>query len=478
LEFATATQNDALKHLPKFAHIQPRHLEKAASIVKLNFQRDLAQLELDLATGQKTYSLSALLLKMDQLQSPITHLQEIATLYTTLAANPDTIEMWRDVTAAGKASKSENDVKRLLSTMAGQSSPLYRSSILHKELHRAAAAASSSREIPNDIAVAFSKQGMHMEIDENETDAIQEASPQQQLRDIHAELQTIHQRLSKVTSYEHASKAVRLQCVSDMYHSLGLAKMQASLLGYSSVKELASKQHNHMMPLSAEEWSALQSDIAKTLQPYLPQHTRLNLDGAGAFLTNDKHTFNALPTKVGEAHLQVLKAKYECKQCLRLHGIMQGLMDFCDAIFGIAVTEDAVCQQEGWNKNVRLLHLYKKNEDEENNDSPGTFLGTIYLDPFADAYWRTEDAEELVMTRLFSQNIHQTVAPVVIMALKIRHSWDDAPVPVSWEDTRDLLYNFGKAMQLILEQNTRRENIIHGKAPIDTSEFLGHVSIQ
>jgi Zn-dependent oligopeptidase len=111
-------------------------------------------------------------------------------------------------------------------------------------------------------------------------------------------------------------------------------------------------------------------------------------------------------------------------------------------------------------------------EAEEN-----TLLGTIYFDPFADAYWRTAKAEELNITRLLSKHVHQTVVPVVVMALKIRPTWDDAPAPVSWDDTRDLLFHFGKALQMILVQASKRNDARGQKAPIDLSDFLGHVSL-
>ena len=101
------------------------------------------------------------------------------------------------------------------------------------------------------------------------------------------------------------------------------------------------------------------------------------------------------------------------------------------------------------------------------------YLGTIYWDPYCDSYWRSENAKELVMTRLFSQNVHQTAAPVVIMALKIRPTWDDTPTPMTWNDTRDLLYQFGKALQLTLNQAALRDDITLEKAPIGHGRVLG-----
>lgn len=449
-----APSSSPLSHLPKFSAVLPYHLEKAAKQVLQNFQVELAELEVKL-TGTPTIegeesilSSSWLLSEMERIHAPIAQLREVSTLYITLAANPDQIDAWKDAVAT-------SSVKQVLA-MHGHSSPLYQSSILYQALLRTLNDSSSPLLVP------FRKQGTHLT--DNTTERKQQS-------DIHRELRAVQERLQAIPNYNQSSKAVRLKCVSDMYTCLGLTRMQAQTIGCASVQELSQRQHGHMHTDNAAQWKALCEEITQFLQPFLPRSTKLNLEGAGAFLDDSNRPGNAAAS-TSEELMAVLKAKYEFKKCMRLQGVLQGIVDFCDSILGIEVVEDAVAKQEGWNKNVRLLHLYEKKDDDEDN----FYLGSIYLDPFADAYWRTDEAKELVMTKLFSRNLQQTAAPVAIMALKIRPTWDDEPAPMGWDDTSDLLFHFGKALQMILIQVSERRNIGIPKAPIDTSEFLGHVS--
>jgi Zn-dependent oligopeptidase len=104
-------------------------------------------------------------------------------------------------------------------------------------------------------------------------------------------------------------------------------------------------------------------------------------------------------------------------------------------------------------------------------------LGTIYLDLFRDPYWRSQEASDIVMTRLFSKRQSQTEVPVGVVALSIEPSWDDAPNPITWKDFQDLLYQFGMALQLILTKNSSLNN----QTPFfvqaaDCTEFLATVS--
>jgi Zn-dependent oligopeptidase len=181
-----------------------------------------------------------------------------------------------------------------------------------------------------------------------------------------------------------------------------------------------------------------------------------------------------------EEQKQLWTAKQNYTKCIRLHGILQALKDFTDAILGVRL-EIEPSTDKGWNKNVQLIHVYKKKDDgreatDDDNDDGDLFLGTIYMDPFADAYWRTDDAKELVTTRLFSRSSYQTPAPIAMMSLRIKPTWDDEPNPMTLDDTRDVLYQFGKALQLILQQQQLLGRITVEKPPIDTSELLAHVS--
>jgi len=85
-----------------------------------------------------------------------------------------------------------------------------------------------------------------------------------------------------------------------------------------------------------------------------------------------------------------------------------------------------------------------------------------------------------VISRLFNsqQVTGQTISPVAIMALKITPIWDGTGM-MTWNDTRDLLYQFGKSVQLILTQSSKKNRFCSGTmleppVPIDLSEFLAH----
>jgi hypothetical protein len=471
LDFPKVTGNSQpslvspLYQLPKFSAVLPYHLETAAKHVLQTFKVELAELERKLVTSEEEPSLSFsfLLMEMDRLQSPITQIREVCILYTTLAANPDQIQAWKDAVASPSV--------KMIMAMTGDSSPLYQSHIVYQGLVTAHHKIQGHDPISSSsFFMPFHKQGMHLV---NRTSSTPNDKAPEQFQQIHGDLQVILERLHSVISYDQASKAVRLQCVSDMYQCLGLTRMQADILGFTSVREMSQRQYHHMMmPTRKSDWNELCKELSLFLQPFVPNRTKLNLEDAGAFLDGPNNSDNVV-TKTPDQQMSVLKAKYLFKQCMRLQGVLQGLIDFCDAILGLRVVEDTLSQKEGWNKNVRLLHVYENDDDVNVNTAKenSNYLGAIYFDPYADAYWRTAKAEELVMTRLYGHN-----PPVVVMALKIRPTWDGAPAPVGWDDTRDLLFHFGMALQMILGQASKRSNIALPQAPIDTTEMLGHVS--
>ena len=136
------------------------------------------------------------------------------------------------------------------------------------------------------------------------------------------------------------------------------------------------------LPLVAkpeEVLSDIAPEVASMLQPYLPK-AKLSLDqDVGAFLgTSDDQGMT-------EDERRAAKAKWQVQKVLHLHGVLQGVADFFDAMFAIRVEYET---DAGWNPNVRLLHLFDNETDEA--------LGTIYLDPYQDNYWRSDHAKEIV----------------------------------------------------------------------------------
>lgn len=252
-------------------------------------------------------------------------------------------------------------------------------------------------------------------------------------------------------------KNQRLQLVSDLYNWVGYSKFQADKLGYSDVSELA-RDSSPYVSTPEEILSDIVPEVASMLRPYLPTAKASLNANVGAFLKSDGDQ----ATPASEDELQAAKAKWQVQKYLHLHGVLQGVADFFDAMFAIRVEYEA---NAGWNPNVRLLHLFDNETDEA--------LGSIYLDPFQDSYWRSEQAKELVSSRPLVRRKNQSQLPLAIVSLNIKPTWDDAPTPMSWDDTRDLLYEMGSALQLVLTQS---KCAVGEEPPRDVSEFLGTVS--
>jgi hypothetical protein len=416
------------QQLPQFARMLPYHLESAAFEVKRQYQVDVAELEVSLTGVQaKQVVQDGLLQQLDEIEAPVAQIMEVGRLYSELASSPDQSLPWQ--TAYQKT-------KQIVSEL-----PWRESKIIYEHLYLPV----TTTPAPASLKLDYRKQGAH----------VSDPDVRAECQGWNDELQRIRQRVQRLPPFAEQVRAQRLQLVSDLYNLIGLSQLQAKQLGHPTVSSMHQCQHL----ATPQEILGLASKVATFLRPHLPSAEATLDANAGAFLggSSDK---NKGPS---ERQVELWKAKHQAKQLLRLNGVLQGMADFWDAMFGIRVEYEA---DAGWNPNVRLLHLYDTDSD--------VHLGSIYLDPFRDPYYRTETANELVLTRLFSQAKSQTQVPVAVVALRISPTWDDVPTPLTWEDSRELLYQLGKALQSILSQSKAPPGT---EPPKDVSEFMATVSI-
>jgi Zn-dependent oligopeptidase len=420
------------------------HLENAVQTSKIQYSVELAETEVALtaAVGEdkSLKTIHDLLYKLDQIEAPICQITEVGRLFTELASSPDQHPQWQE--AYEKARSFRNSLQ-----------PYTQSKIIYRALMKMATE-STREDFPLQLRLAFEKEGISL--------ADEDDDKKQQLEEIQKELKALEQELEKVTRSRETSKAARLQTVKCMYNIIGLSHLQAQQLNYPTVSSMAMAAHHNMA--TSEEVLEMQDRVSQFLKPHLPEVKVTLDDDTGAFLPSGKAKG---PT---ESEKELWMAKQSVKKLLNLDGVLQGLTDFCDSIFGIRLVEETQDSSVlGWNKNVRVFHLYDEDSDSQ--------LGTIYFDPFRDPYFRSQEASGVVMSRLFSIRQSQTGVPVAIIGLSIDPTWDDAPTPLSWKDFQDLLYEFGKAMQLILTQKSKMDN----QTPFfvqsaDVSEFLATVS--
>lgn len=440
--------------LPQFSHMLPYHLENAVSEVMRQYKVDLAELEVAI-TNHIVVEPTDVVDRIDRLEASVVQLLQVGQLFTDLASPPDQVEEWQ-----ASHAKSQH----MLHTLSWR-----RSKLLYQALLK------NDNNVTRPLRLAFEKQGAHLLIENDpEHDKQEELAG---LQSLDQELQSLKERLAKQQrrgTFNEAPKQTRLQMVSDMYNLVGLSQVQSQQLGFPNVMSMEAT-YNHHMATIPDELFKIHHQVTEFLKPHLPK-PKLTLDEeAGAFLGTRSNREG--PT---EDKKELWRAKQSVKNLLYLHGVLDGISEFCEAMFGIRMEVVKDGSNGGWNKNVQLIHLYetttKSDDDHNEKDSDGgkqqKLLGTVYLEPFRDPYWRSESAQELVTTRLFSQRRFQTAVPVAIVALAVAPAWDDVPTPLTWEDTRDLLFQFGKAIQLILA-NQPQSTV---SAPVDVSEFMATVS--
>jgi Zn-dependent oligopeptidase len=436
LQLQSPTTTSTSKLLPPFATMLPYHLNGAAEQVARQYHVDLAELEVKI-TGANGVSPSSfdVLEELDRMEAPILQVLEVGTLFAQLASQPDVMDEWNQSLLMAHAKVT------LL--------PQKESKIIYHALLKL----SPDTTIANMpcLLKAFQKAGVHL-TNQEEREA---------LREIHHQLVFLSDRLLQLKNADYlaCSKAMRLQAVSDMYNVIGLSHQQATLLGFPHVSALE-MEDSHMANLA--DIDTMHEQVTTLLQTRISKKVKLDAQvSAGAFLPQQPQG----PTDEQKA---LWEGRRSVKKLLLLNGVIQGIMDLAGGLLGIKVEEDTTDTESRWHKDVRLFHIY---DDDDNDSSPHPkYLGSFYMDPY-----QRQDKAPQNKTRLFTRRTHQTAKPVAIMALNITPpSWDDNPSPLSWEETRSVLYEFGKALQLILTQTTVQK----GKAtiPVDVSEFLAYVS--
>jgi Zn-dependent oligopeptidase len=438
----SATTATKLAKLPQFSHMLPYHLEAAAKEVARQYSVDLAELEDSISSSSSSLSLPVILTALERIEAPLLQIHEVGNLFSQLAVSDELVQ-WQTSFEKAKSFLQESKQK--------ESKIIYQA--IEKQSSAAAAAATAAgRPVPPallSILKDFRNRGVHLEDEEEHN----------QLQEIKSQLAEKSDRLINIPDFLDAKKAVRLQAVSDMYNVIGFSQQQAKLLGYEHVS--AMKMDSNMATL--DQVHAMNDEVAAFCAPHLVREEKLN---AGIMSGGLLPAQNRVPT---EEEKSLWEAHGSVKKLLTLDGVLKGLCDFSDAMLGIQVQEE-LGSVHGFHKDVRLFHLYDKDATTATEDDSPIYLGSFYMD----AYKRHEKNDSS-FTRLFTKRRNQTIAPLAIMALSIPPPvWDDNPTPLSWKDARALVYQFGKALQIILSQANAGKD--QATIPPDVSEFMAYVS--
>ncbi|CAJ1960041.1 unnamed protein product [Cylindrotheca closterium] len=426
---------------PEFRRMLPYHLENAIQSTRTQYSVDLAELEVAITAGvdkeTQWKTTLDLLNRIDEIEAPLYQIKEVGQLFSELAALPDQQKQWQEA-------------HRKTRSIRGALRPFTGSKIIYQTLTEMAGS-STDAHFPIYLRLAFERNGLCA--DEGHPDK------RQQLVEIDEKLKSLNRQLQSVVERSGANKSDRLSIVKYMYNIIGLTHLQAQHLGYSTVSSMMMHERNAMSS-SVEEVLNQNESLANILRPYVPKASVTLDEEAGAFLPSSK------PKAPTDSEKELWIAKQSFKKLVYLDGTIQAIVDFCDSILGINIVENKDASSLGWNQNVRIFDVANKTD--------GSSIGTIFFDPYNDKYWRSSEASETTMSRLFSIRPNQTRFPVAVIGLSIEPTWDDVPTPLSWKDFQDVLFHFGNALQMLLSQKAKIDNKTpYYLQPSDVSHFLG-----
>jgi Zn-dependent oligopeptidase len=520
--------------LPRFSNMLPYHLEPAALEVTRQYNVELAKLEVSLTKSisslsepeaRTVQSAASILEALDRIEAPIHQVLQIGWLMSRLSDEWEDSKAWQLAYAKVQM--------HFLDQMEFKDS-----NIVYKALLRASTANTMSRPsqslLPSRLLQSFRKRGSHLvrpaleddQDDEDENDArgddIDEstsfsttaastttASPTPtQLQEIQQQISLLRHRILSTSAafsmnFMIMPRSVQLSIVSDLYNTIGLTQQQAKLLGYTNACAMELDNLSHS--LTASEIRQFHQDVYDLVQPTMAPHVaQLDEDiFEGAFLGTKNPALQKQQQQPNGGSSNQDKALWQARQSVKrlltLDGVLRGLFDLTQALLGITIVEEndsSFTRSHAWERDVRLFHVYDTasvpptpNTDTGVTTTAATpdpsslvLLGSFYMDSYQRA-----NKSMTPDTWLFTQRSHQTMAPVAIVSLFLERPWDDDPTPLTWDMTRAVLYNYGKALQLILSHTTATTSTSQGGAPkragtrmtrppMDVSEFLAHVS--
>ena len=216
-----------------------------------------------------------------------------------------------------------------------------------------------------------------------------------------------------------------------LYTLSAVKQKQAELLGYENY--VTSSLQGRMLQ-QRDAIVALHDQVAERAQQAMEDNNNNN-NSAAAGASKDKDV--------------------DLIDYISLDGTLQGLFALSRALFGIVISEDT--KPRGWHLDVRLFHV-KKNAD---NDEEQQHLGSFYLDPFA----RPSKTRTTFMGPLTNDTVYMNtnVTPPV---------WDDLPTPVGVEDIVAIFHEFGHVLQFLLADSDKRVGLEDNDSTLDVSEIV------
>jgi Zn-dependent oligopeptidase len=379
-------------NLLDFSSVKPHHYPKAAAHFQSIYTQDLKDLEETLVNDTITIEYNQLIPKLEQINRPLTTLKNLITLMSSVNKDP----------------KVQNDLHEANSIIQMNHE---KSNIIFKALL--------------DLEHSFKEQKDNSSLEQIRTvqmllrpyrwngTSLDNEEAQAQVQAITKTLMGVEAKFlqrSSLTMEEHGKIAPLQELVQSMYQILTLKKHLATLLGYAHHGAYSLDRHGAMAE-STDQIKALHQEFASM---------------AVEKFSSDEFQSSVLDM-LNEFSLEQLNEYFEMNSVLRV------LFDLLDDMFQIKIVEEKF--NKGWSRDVRLFHIYKKDEDE----GP---MASFYIDP----YRRLFKEQGCFVTPLQYRN--HSCRPILAVCFDFKApTWDEDPCRLDLSDVVNTFHEFGHLIQ-------------------------------
>ena len=375
-----------------FSSVKPHHYSKAAAHFQSIYMKDLKDLEKFLETDVNTMKYHQLIPKLEQISRPLTTLKNLITLMSSVNKDPKVLEDLHEA----------NDILQ----MNHEKSKIIYNALLNLKLSLKEQEDKSSVEQIRTVEMLLRPYRWNgTSLDNEETRA--------QVGAISNKLMEIESRFlqrSSLTMEEHGKIAPAQELLQSMYQILTLKKHLATFLGYDHYAAYSLDRHNAMAK-SIDEIKALHQVFASM---------------AVEKFSSDEFQSSVLDM-LNDSTLEHLNEYFD------MNSVLSGLFDVLHDTFNINIVEEKY--NKGWNRDVRLFHMYKKDDNEEP-------IASFYMDPYRRLFKETGC---FVMPLEYRNHSSR---PILAVSFDFKAPiWDDDPCQLDISDVVNIFHEFGHLIQ-------------------------------
>lgn len=379
-------------NLLDFSSVKPHHYPEAAAHFQSIYAQELKDLEDSLVKDANNIEYNQLIPKLEQMSRPLMTLKNVITLMSSV----------------NKDSKVLNDLHEAngIIQMNHEKSKIIYKTLSDLELSLKEQKGDSYLEQKRTVQMLLRPYRWNGTSLDQEEARIQVQAVTETLMEVEARfLQT-----SSLTMEEHGKIAPVQELVQSMYQILTLKKHLASLLGYDHYAAYSLDRHGAMAQ-NIDEIKALHQVFAGM---------------AVEKFSSDEFQSSVLDM-LNESNLEHLNEYFEMNQ------VLKGLFDVLYDMFDIRIVEEK--QNKGWHSDVRLFHMYKKDDNEEP-------IASFYIDP----YRRLFKESGCFMIPLEHRN--HSCKPIFAVSFDFKApTWDDDPCRLDLSDVVNIFHEFGHLIQ-------------------------------